>query len=207
MTTTIGLPERSAAIPPEYGPWLDEFAGDLVPGLTALDVGCGTGDDARYLTGRGLRVTGLDLDPARARHAANRAPGASIVVADLRAGLPFQANVFERVVASLSLHYFDSRTTAAIVSDLRRVARPGAILLARVNTVGDTTSRWGHGAEREPDYFEVEPGAFKRFFSDMSLRATLEPAFEVGIICRRPTLVRGQHPKQTLVVRAIRRND
>ena len=88
-----------------------------------------------------------------------------------------------------------------------RVTRPGATLLARVNTVGDVASRWGDGVEREPDLFEVEPGQFKRFFSEQTLRATLEPAFMVGIILPRQTLVFGQHPKQTLVVRATRRDE
>jgi SAM-dependent methyltransferase len=108
------------------------------------------------------------------------------------------------VVASLSLHYFDRRTTDAIVRDVRRVLRPGGLLLCRVNVVGDRRSRYGEGVEIEPDFFATEPGYSKRFFTAESLRATLSVHLAVECIAPRETLVNGRDVKQTLVARARR---
>lgn len=188
----------------EYGPWLDRFADLLKPDLTALELGCGLGDDARLLAGRGLQVIGLDRDPARVGEAARRVPEARFVVADLTASLPFRDSTFDLVVASLSLHYFVHRTTAAIVGEIARVLRDDGRLLARVNVVGDRQSAYGEGIELEPDVFEVAPGHVKRFFTPASLRELLEPAFVVETLVAEETTSRYQDAKQTLVVRARR---
>jgi SAM-dependent methyltransferase len=188
-----------------FGAWLDRFAGDLTPGRITLEIGCGHGHDARVLLDAGLQVVALDLKRDNIRIAVENAPGASFVVADLRDGLPFRDRAFDLVVASLSLHYFDRATTDRILRDVRRVTTPGATLLARVNAVGDRASLWGVGVEHEPDYFEVEPGLFKRFFSEASLRDVLDPYFEIDLLVPMETTVAGERPKQTLVVRATRR--
>ena len=46
----------------EPNDWLPELAADWTPG-TALDIGCGEGDDALWLAARGWEVTGVDLSP------------------------------------------------------------------------------------------------------------------------------------------------
>jgi len=191
----------------EFGNWLDDFAAVLVPNQTAIDIGCGHGDDTLTLLNAGLSVVAFDVDPDRVSNAATRAPAASCVAADLRSGIPLCDAVADVAIASLSLHYFDRQTTDSILRDLRRVTRRGATLLARVNVVGDQISRWGVGTERERDYFEVQPGEFKRFFTEETLQEAIDPHFAIDELYRRTTLVQEQHPKQTLVVRAIRHDD
>ena len=59
----------------EPNDWLPELAADWTPG-TALDIGCGEGDDALWLAARGWDVTGADLSPTavgRLRDGARRA--------------------------------------------------------------------------------------------------------------------------------------
>ncbi|MEV0704347.1 class I SAM-dependent methyltransferase, partial [Saccharopolyspora sp. NPDC050389] len=64
------------------------FVDDLVhrfgAGRRLLDVGCGTGRDARYWTARGYRVTGLDCSPQMVEYAQEHCPEANFVVADMR---------------------------------------------------------------------------------------------------------------------------
>jgi len=186
--------------------WLDHFANDLIPGQLAVDIGCGHGDDTRVLTDAGLRVVAFDLKRSNIQTAVATAPDARFVVADLRDGLPFRDHTFDLAVASLSLHYFDRDTTDRIVGDIHRILNPGATLLTRVNTVGDVASLWGVGTEIEPDFFEAEPGLFKRFFTEASLSEALEPYFTITQLFPAPILVDGQRPKQTLVARATHRD-
>lgn len=188
----------------EFGSWLDKTYHELQPGLLALDLGCGLGDDARFMAQAGLKVIGIDRSVERVAQAAQRAPGASFVVADLAQGLPFRSEIAGLVTASLSLHYFDRRTTRSIIRDVARVLKPGAPLLCRVNIAGERIALWGVGIEHEPDFFEVEPGKFKRYFTEESLRAALDPHLTVEAIWMEETRVLDEHYKKTLVARARR---
>lgn len=190
----------------DYGIWLDDFPDSLTSGQTVLDIGCGGGDDAVDLVSAGLDVVAVDLKPDNIRRASSRVKDASFVVADLRAGLPFRDGVFDLAVASLSLHYFDRATTDRILRDLRRVLVEGATLLTRVNVVGDVASLWGIGIECEPDFFEVEPGIFKRFYTEASLREALDPYFRIDRLFPKETRVFGRGLKRTILARATRRD-
>lgn len=59
-----------------------ELAGQGAP---ALVVGCGYGDDAEYVAGRGFSVTAFDISPSAIRGARERFPGTTVgyTVADL----------------------------------------------------------------------------------------------------------------------------
>lgn len=162
--------------------WLAGYAELLTPGDCALDLGCGTGEDSRDLLDRGLSVVGFDGNAERITHARQIAPAATFVLGDLRERLPFDDAEFDLVVASLSIHYFDWRTTEAIVAEIARVLQPGGKLICRVNRVGDTNFLYGEGNEIEPNFFEVERGKTKRFFDEPTLRAALEPDFHITSI-------------------------
>lgn len=74
---------------------------------------------------------------------------------------------FNVAVASLSLHYFDSDTTARVVSEVRRCLAPGGLLFCRVNSANDVLNGAGVGEEIEPGYFRQSAryAECKRFFS------------------------------------------
>lgn len=188
----------------EFGSWLDAHRESLIPGTLALDVGCGIGADAEFMLAAGLRVIGVDLSPQRVERAMQRARDASFVVANLVDGLPFRTECVDLVTASLSLHYFDRRTMTAIVQDIARVLWPGAALLCRVNVVGETQALWGVGTEHEPDFFEVEPGRFKRFFTQNTFTEALQPCFDIDWVRLEDTRVLGEYSKKTLVAQARR---
>ena len=92
-----------------------------------LDVGCGSGDLpaelARRAQGRLLAV-GLDLKLLHARQAA---AGVQAVVADVRA-LPFRAESFDIVTASLFLHHFDDAELPSLLSRLYATARRALVV-------------------------------------------------------------------------------
>jgi SAM-dependent methyltransferase len=69
--------------------WLDEIErvakGHGLRGRALLDIACGTGKSFLPLLERGYAVTACDLSPEMARRAANKAPDARVLVADMRA--------------------------------------------------------------------------------------------------------------------------
>jgi ubiquinone/menaquinone biosynthesis C-methylase UbiE len=102
---------------------------DLRPGVRVLDVGCGTGDDARAMARGGGWVVGIDnsqamIDEARRRSADSGLP-VDFQVADALA-LPFAADSFDGCRADRSLmHVPDTRRALA---EMLRVTRPGGRL-------------------------------------------------------------------------------
>lgn len=113
------------------GPFLD-FVG-TADGEDVLDVGCGTGCLAFAVTQRSsaASVRGVDLAPAYvalARHL-NRDAHVTFEVGNAHAlALPDRA--FDRVLALLVLHFVPK--TAQAISEMKRVARPGAVVGAAV---------------------------------------------------------------------------
>ncbi len=164
MTEQVtGHPERVQRLFDEKAAtWSDKYAtnGRLTGRLTRLahaagyyvrvegrilDLGCGTGDLARYLSGSGFQVTGCDVSASMLAKAAANDPAGAVEWVKLNPDwqmLPFSAGAFDAVVASSVLEYVDS--PAVVLAECARVARPGAVVLA---TVPDLTHpvRWLEG--------------------------------------------------------------
>jgi len=112
-------------------PFLD-FVG-TTDGESVLDVGCGTGHLAFALARRCVRaqVRGVDFAPPYIAHAQglNREPRIAFEVGDACV-LPYSDGRFDRVLSMLMLHFVPSAATA--IAEMRRVARPGAVVGATV---------------------------------------------------------------------------
>jgi ubiquinone/menaquinone biosynthesis C-methylase UbiE len=113
------------------GPFLD-FVG-TADGEDVLDVGCGTGCLAFAVAqrSRARSVLGVDLSPAYVAHARhlNRDARVNFEAGNVHAlALPDRA--FDRVLALLVLHFVPK--TAQAIAEMKRVARPGAVVGAAV---------------------------------------------------------------------------
>jgi len=123
-----GIPER-------YDRWLQTPGGSLAlqlqhrllleliepqPGETLLDVGCGTGETLRLLSGLGVRGTGLDHS-AGMLVAARRKLGRVPLVRGDAADLPFPDASFDIGVLNGTLEFVGN--PAAAVAELARVSR------------------------------------------------------------------------------------
>jgi SAM-dependent methyltransferase len=116
---------------------LAQLAGAVL-GLTAegselLDLGCGSGELARYLAAAGYRVSGCDIAPRMLRQAAVADTGRAVRWVGLEPRwrtLPFAESSLDAVVASSVLEYVQD--PAAVLGECARVLRPGGVLLCTV---------------------------------------------------------------------------
>jgi len=113
-------------------PRLLELLGDVV-GRRVLDAGCGDGYLARFLAGRGARVTGIDISPRLIEAARGMDPAGQISyrVADLTRPLPGLADAFDAVASCLVLN--DLRDYRGFAATLGAVLKPGGRLVLAFN--------------------------------------------------------------------------
>jgi SAM-dependent methyltransferase len=105
-----------------------------VAGKDVLDIGCGAGPLTELLMRRGARVSGFDSSARMVEIARDRVGhdgSADLRVADLADPLPYDDDSFDVACASLVLHYLADWVDP--LSEIRRVLRPGARLVASVN--------------------------------------------------------------------------
>lgn len=107
-----------------------------------LDCSCGIGTQAIGLALRGHRVTGTDLSPRAVARAAREAAGRSLelrtAIADMRR-LPFADGRFDAVVCADNAlpHLLTERDAHAALAEMRRVLRPGGVLLVSTRPYDD----------------------------------------------------------------------
>ncbi len=106
-------------------------AADQISG-SVLDAGCGTGDTALFLAGRGHQVTGIDfldqpIDRAK-RKAAERGLSATFLVKDALT-LKEWSERFDSVIDSGLFHVFSDEDRKTYVAGLAKVLKSGGQLL------------------------------------------------------------------------------
>ena len=101
----------------------------IEPGMTVLDVACGTGNATIPAALAGGRTTGLDLTPelfdAARQHAAEAGVEIDWVEGDAEA-LPFEDGSFDRVVSTFGVMFAPRHEVAA--AELARVLAPGGTI-------------------------------------------------------------------------------
>ena len=106
---------------------------DLLPSSSGaiLDCGCGAGDNARILRGRGWRVTGVTIDPQEQRVAELFCE--VVHIGDLEKGLPAEIDgAFDAILASHVLEHLAA--PERLLDDIRaRLSHNGVLAVALPN--------------------------------------------------------------------------
>jgi SAM-dependent methyltransferase len=119
------------------------------PGTTAADVGCGPAHVAAWLTARGLPSVGIDLSPATVEVAGRLHPELDLRVGDFL-DLPATVAEFGAVVAFYSIIHLEPGERPPAFAEMRRVLRPGGLLLVSFHVGSDVVHRdkwFGHDVD------------------------------------------------------------
>ena len=111
---------------------LDSFAAAIAPGGQVLDVGCGPGHIARYLSERGVNATGVDLSPAMVELARKLNPGLDFTAGDMRA-IDQSASTLAAITAFYSIIHIPRAEVAQVLDEFHRVIAEDGLLLLSVH--------------------------------------------------------------------------
>lgn len=150
-----------------------QWTGLLPQRALVLDLGCGAGQDARYLNTLGYRVIGLDRALPLLRFARQRMLSLPLIRADMRA-LPIRAGTLDGIWAAASLMHLPKSVARQVLVELRDSVRPHGLLAATV------THGW-RSCIKESGWM---PGRyFARWKKDELARAFHRAGWEVLSLC------------------------
>lgn len=133
------------------------------PHSKVLELGTGAGQDGIWLESQNFDVTLTDGDAVAFDEIIKRSTkGTRPLKMDITKRLPFKDQTFDVVYAQLVLHYFDDKTMNKIMSEIKRVLKPGGILACMVNSTNDP--EYDERLEDSSGLINVD-GLFKRYFS------------------------------------------
>lgn len=160
-----------------FGEMIREWQGSRHGGRwRVLDAGCGDGINLVGLLGIGdrlglaLQLVGVDYNPVRLARAATLDPRISLQAASLYQ-LPFTTGAFDVILCSHVIEHVPD--LPLVLSELRRVLRPGGLLIVGVPNEGCATAQLRNhwiqpSIARDTDHVN--------FFTDRTLTAALEGA-------------------------------
>lgn len=170
MAESFGAdPERYDRARPPYPEAMIERIVATVPGTRMLDVGCGTGIEARQFQAAGCEVLGIEPDARMAEFA--RRGGIEVEVATFETWKP-AGREFDAVVAGTSWHWVDPIAGAAKAA---RVLRPGGRLAV-----------FWHVFELPPEVMEAFVEVYQRVVPgspfNSRLRTAMSPMDAYGVM-------------------------
>jgi tellurite methyltransferase len=124
---------------------------------TAIDIGCGIGRHALFLSEHVFNVTGVDLSESGLNEARDVAVKAGLDI-DYRPGdfvsLPVENGSYDLALAWNVIYHGDGDVVRTAISEVRRVLRPGGLFLGSM--MSKRNDYFGKGTEIRPNTFVIE---------------------------------------------------
>jgi SAM-dependent methyltransferase len=173
---------------------LEGFA-DRVRGRGAVcDLGCGPGQVARFLHDLGADVVGIDLSPGMVEEARRRSPKVPFRQGDMTA-LDVPDGTFAGIAAFYSIIHVPRAQVEPALRELRRVLRPGGLLLLAFH-LGTVTLHLD-------EWWERKVSIDFHFFTTAEILAGLGAAgFEIDEVREREPYPDVEHPSRRAYVLA-----
>ena len=146
-------------------------------GVTALDLGCGTGKLTARLLEAGHPVTGVDFSDNMLAAARKNAPGAAFVQTELKE-VPekLAGQTFDCIVAAYVLHHLPDGDKYALLTALKALLKPEGVII-----LGDVSFPDREGLEAVREAYEEDWDDSEFYLVREELEAAL-PQFDVDCI-------------------------
>ncbi len=149
--------------------YIDEF--ELRPGETLLDVGCGDGFWTDLFAEAGFPSTGVDFSPGGIEVARTAYPTPTFLVGDAE-DLPFADDtfdiVFTRAISHLSRPDLFTDASRRLMASMRRVVRPGGLILISFYSRRDGGGTAEHAWHRVSDLVRLMEGVADPYHVDVT---------------------------------------
>lgn len=174
----------------EIDMWIDEYIEYFNNKGKCLELGCGIVQYSKRLMEYGYEVISTDISETALREVKKFNKNTKIV--DMTERLPFESETFDLVFASLSIHYFDDKTTKQLVSEIKRVLKNDGLFIGSVNGK-EALEVINETAVKLEDNFYLNKDRDIRLFDKEEIKKYLS-IFQIQLIDKRET-IRFSHKK------------
>ena len=146
--------------------WMEKYKNEICKSeyKKAIDLGCGIGQDTRWLMDNGFDVISCDISEIALNKLKELIPNSKTMKIDVKEKLPFEDNSIDLINANLSIHYFNMEKTIEIFDEIYRILKPNGLFIGRMNSdknkeyIKETTK------EIEKDFY-YDYGRYFRLFN------------------------------------------
>ena len=147
-----------------YDKWLDRYVNYIKNSkMPIVDLGCGIGNDTLYLKKLGKDVISVDFSDEALKVVKSNIPNAQTLRMDFEKEWLLKKESADLIIANLSLHYFDEKTTFRILNSIKKTLVDNGILIVRVNSIDDDNYGADSMSEIEHHFYNALD-LKKRFF-------------------------------------------
>lgn len=146
--------------------WMEKYIDEInnVQLKKAIDLGCGLGQDTRWLMDKGFDVISCDISEVALNKLKELIPNSKTMQIDIKEKLPFEDNSIGLINANLSIHYFDMNNTIKIFNEIYRVLSKNGLFIGRMNS--DKNEGYIHETTKEIEKnFYYDYGRYFRLFN------------------------------------------
>lgn len=146
--------------------WMEKYIDEInkVKCKNAIDLGCGIGQDTKWLLDKGFDVISCDFSKRALDKLKESIPNSKTMQIDIKEKLPFKDNSIGLINANLSIHYFDMKNTIEIFNEINRILEPNGIFVGRVNS--DKNEEYiKEDTQKIEENFYYMNGRYKRLFN------------------------------------------
>lgn len=157
----------------------DTYLSFLELGASILDIGCGSGEKAKYLVQKGFHVTGIDFSEEMIALAKAQVPTSTFLVKDIKKPLGLK-RAFDGVFAQAVLLHMPKKEVAHVLRNITAPLMSGGHLYVAVKEIGSDHQEekvvkendYGYEYERFFSYFTLEE--LKKLVTDLGMEVVYE---------------------------------
>ena len=183
--------------------WLEKYRHIFQYDSSVLDLGCGAGSNIDTLLKMSKYVSAADFSaPALDLLSQKYSSGTiSTYCFDMREKFPFADECFDIIVADLSIHYFNTKETHYILSEINRILKARGTLLSRVHSTKNMPQLH---SPTEEEGLVIANGYQRKYFTVREIESLLA-AWDIKVI-EENSIYRFEKVKEIIEFAAVKRS-